>query len=166
VKNTLMVIEDFFPEKEFKFLQNETSKLKLIPRKNEVHGAYGFTSNHLTMEEYKWLFDRIETSIPATKGLKIIDPSFHYRRNHKKVLPHIDRVDYIFLCYLKGPELMYNGTGLYNEDKKLDRYIGFKENRALFFNPRTHHTDLQALGPSSFRWSLNIFYNESHRSDS
>ena len=54
---------------------------------------------------------------------------------------------------------MYNGTGFYNKKGSLDRYVGFICNRALFFNGKNiMHTDLQALGPSSYRYTLNVFY--------
>ena len=54
---------------------------------------------------------------------------------------------------------MYNGTGFYNSNNQLDRYVGFKENRAMFFNGKEiYHSDLQALGESTPRYTLNIFY--------
>jgi len=65
-----------------------------------------------------------------------------------------------FILYLKGKELTYNGTGIYYENN-LNTYIGFVENRAIFFDGKNNvHTDLQALGPSSGRYTLNIFYNK------
>jgi len=43
---------------------------------------------------------------------------------------------------------------------ELNTAIGFVENRALFFDGQNNlHTDLQALGQSSFRYTINIFYN-------
>ena len=60
--------------------------------------------------------------------------------------------------YLKGDELVYNGTGIYHKDD-LNTYVGFVKNRAIFFDGKNNiHTDLQALGPSSGRYTLNIFY--------
>ena len=42
----------------------------------------------------------------------------------------------------------------------LNTYIGFVENRAIFFDGKNNwHTDLQGLGESSPRYSINIFYN-------
>ena len=101
----------------------------------------------------------VENPFFKDKNLKEIDPCFRQRHNAEKMLPHTDEhVNYIFLAYLKGEELMYNGTGFYNEDGHLDRYIGFRQNRAIFFNSFICHSDLQSLGKSSPRYTLNIFY--------
>ena len=74
-------------------------------------------------------------------------------------MPHRDDEDYNFILYLKGKELIYNGTGFYYK-KELNTYLGFVENRAIFFEGKNVlHTDLQALGESSSRYTINIFYN-------
>jgi len=74
-------------------------------------------------------------------------------------MSHNDGNDYNFLLYLQGKELVYNGTGFYTK-KQLHSYIGFVQNRALFFDGKNNvHTDLQALGESSPRYTINIFYN-------
>ena len=65
-----------------------------------------------------------------------------------------------FLFYVKGEPLINNGTGFLHNNK-LSTHIGFIENRALFFNGlQLEHGDLQALGDSSIRYTLNIFYRE------
>ena len=65
-----------------------------------------------------------------------------------------------FMLYVKGEPLINNGTGFLH-DNKLSTHIGFVENRALFFNGlQLEHGDLQALGNSSIRYTLNIFYKE------
>ena len=52
-----------------------------------------------------------------------------------------------------------NTAALYGND--LSTHVGFVENRAIFFNGKdTFHTDLQAFGDSSPRYTLNIFYGE------
>ena len=74
-------------------------------------------------------------------------------------MSHVDDSDYNFILYLRGKELLFNGTGLYHQDK-LHTYIGFVENRAIFFTGKeTIHSDLQALGESSYRHTINIFFN-------
>ena len=65
-----------------------------------------------------------------------------------------------FLFFVKGEPLLNNGTGFFI-DGKLSSHIGFVENRALFFNgSKIWHTDLQGLGESSPRYTLNIFYRQ------
>ena len=140
----ITILDDFLNEKELKIIQDNLNKIDYGP--NETN---------------KWLFDKIKNKFFPDKNLKPTDCSFRLRHNAHKVLPHKDdHVNYLFLCYLKGKEITYNGTGFYNDNGALDRYIGFKENRALFFDSHIFHTDLQALGESSPRYSLNIFYEE------
>jgi len=44
--------------------------------------------------------------------------------------------------------------------KQLHSYLGFVQNRAIFFDGKNNtHTDLQALGESSPRYTINIFYD-------
>ena len=155
----ITIIDNFFNEKEFEILKNNLNKIFFQPLINKDGDKYGFSHDFKQNKENKWLFDKIKNNFIKEKNLKAIENAYRLRHNFKKVLPHIDVfANYAFLCYLKGEELMYNGIGFYNDKKNLDRYIGFKENRAIFFNSKIYHTDLQALGKSSPRYSLNIFY--------
>ncbi len=161
MKDSLIVIDNFFNKEQLKILQDGLSTFPLRPQKTMKGDSYGFASPVIHEDEdTKWIFDTVKEKIPFIKNLKTTDASYRLRHNNKIVLPHVDEYDYIFMCYLKGEELLHNGTGLYNKSKKLDRYVGFVENRAIFFDAKTFHTDLQALGPSSKRWSLNIFYDD------
>jgi len=155
----IIVVDNFFNEKELNILNNNLTKIYWEPQENGLGHKYGFGHNFKRNEENQWLFDKIKNNFFKDKNLKEIDPCFRQRHNAEKMLPHTDEhVHYIFLAYLKGEELMYNGTGFYNEDGHLDRYIGFRQNRAIFFNSFIYHSDLQSLGKSSPRYTLNIFY--------
>jgi hypothetical protein len=155
----ITVIDDFFNEKELNILNSNLSKISLQPQENTAGDKYGFGHTFIPDKENQWLFNKIKKCFFKDINLKEIECAFRLRHNNHKVLPHQDdHVNYLFLCYLKGKELIYNGTGFYNDKKNLDRYIGFKENRAMFFNSHIYHTDLQALGESSPRYTLNIFY--------
>jgi len=162
----IVVIDNFFDEKEFKVLKNFLDKISFTPLiYKETGDSYGFGHSFKKIEENEWLFSKIKNSLIKDKNLILSESSFRLRHNFKKALPHNDKdfANYSFICYLKGKELMYNGTGFYNNKKNLDRYIGFKENRAVFFNSEIFHTDLQALGESSPRYSLNIFYKNQEK---
>lgn len=155
----IIVIDDFFNKKELNILTNNLNKISFKSLVNEDGDTYGFCHGFYNNKENKWLFEKIKTSIIKDSNLTTLESSIRMRHNFKKVLPHNDSfADYSFMCYLKGKELMYNGTGFYNDDKNLDRYVGFKENRVLFFDSKIFHTNLQALGESSPRYTLNIFY--------
>lgn len=160
-EKNITIIDDFFNEKEFNILLNNLTKIKFNHNQNGPDNTYGFGHSFTLDKTNKWLFDKIKNKFFKNKNLNPTDCSFRLRHNKHKVLAHQDHhVDYLFLCFLKGEELMYNGTGFYNNNKKLDRYIGFKQNRAIFFDSHIYHTDLQALGESSPRYSLNIFYEK------
>ena len=157
----ITILDDFLNEKELKIIQDNLNKIDYGHNENGPDNKYGFGHSFTPNETNKWLFDKIKNKFFPDKNLKPTDCSFRLRHNAHKVLPHKDdHVNYLFLCYLKGKEITYNGTGFYNDNGALDRYIGFKENRALFFDSHIFHTDLQALGESSPRYSLNIFYEE------
>tara|TARA_Y100000004_G_C8874196_1_gene394654 strand:+ start:114 stop:599 length:486 start_codon:yes stop_codon:yes gene_type:complete len=158
MKDSIAVVDDFFDEKELNIINNNLHKITFKGLKNK-NGLYGFGHPFLRDKENEWIFDKIKKVFIKDMKLKSIESSFRLKHNYKQVLPHEDTfADYAFLCFLKGKELLYNGTGFYNDKNELDRYVGFKENRALFYSSRVFHTDLQALGPSSSRYSMNIFY--------
>ena len=158
----IKIVDNFFNKEEFEILTNHLSKINFKSLINEEGDRYGFGHGFKENKENKWLFNKIKKNFFKNKNLISKDSAFRLRHNFKKILPHIDHFcDYAFICYLTGKELVYNGTGFYkkNGDQlQLDTYIGFRENRALFFNSNIYHTDLQALGESSPRYSLNVFY--------
>jgi hypothetical protein len=127
--------------------------------------------NFKETKENKWLFDKIKnaflSSFPDIKELGVVAASFQMRNNKGNMDPHRDNGihgDYIAkyncLIYLKGKEITYNGTGFFH-DTNLNTYIGFVNNRALFFNGSdVYHDCLQALGNSSARYTLRVFYGK------
>ena len=122
------------------------------------YGTYGFR-HYFKKLDNEWLFKKIKKQFFPNINLEVANSSYHLRNNTKKVLAHKDEANYNFLLYLNGKKLIYNGTGFYTKNS-LHTYIGFVENRALFFDGKNNmHTDLQALGESSFRHTINIFYN-------
>ena len=157
---SLQIKDNFFTEKEYNILVDNLNKIPLSPMSNkEVNYSFGFEFNKT--ENNNWLFDKIKNNFFSDKKLKACAARFDLRHNKKQIKPHLDNIPkYNCIVYLKGEPLTYNGTGFYNKGN-LNTYVGFVENRALFFNGRdVYHTDLQALGPSSPRYSLTIFYVE------
>ncbi len=159
----ITVVDNFFDEKELNILVSNLNKISFGHAQNARGDKYGFAHSFKENKESKWLFDKIKKNLFKDINLKAIsnECSFRLRHNSEKMLPHQDGFsDYAFLAYLKGKELMYNGTGFYNDNKNLDRYVGFKENRIIFYNSLIFHSDLQSLGKSSPRYTLNIFYKK------
>tara|TARA_B100000575_G_C22759760_1_gene452375 strand:+ start:81 stop:539 length:459 start_codon:yes stop_codon:yes gene_type:complete len=151
----IKVVDDFFTQKELESLRNNLDEVEFLPV-----GNYGYSHRFRENEDNKWIFDKIKNRFFPNEDLKPVDSSFRHRHNHKKVLDHKDKHKYNFIGYLKGEELVHNGTGFFNYKKELDHYVGFIENRALFFpGDKIYHTDLQAIGKSSPRYTINIFYD-------
>ena len=155
----LKIIDNFFSKKEFQILQRNVFNLDMRPMKNN-NGTYGFRHTFDVDKNNQWLFDKIKQNFFLNKELKVVNASYHLRHNKEKVMAHKDDCAYNFILYLKGQQLMYNGTGFYDKNNNLNTYVGFVENRALFFDGRNNlHTTLPALGESSPRHTINIFYD-------
>ena len=166
-KLELKIIDNFFSQNELNILTNNLTRIPYTPLRDH----YG-KGNHFGMiHDFKknttnqWLFDKIKKNFFPNMNLIDVESRFTVRHNKSKVLAHVDDNDYNFIAYLKGKELVYNGTGFYH-NKNLNTYVGFVENRAIFFDGlNNHHTDLQALGESSMRYTLNIFYDKRRNTD-
>lgn len=155
----IQIKDNFFTKKEFDIIKKNIHKIPYEPRKNH-QGNFGFRHNFEKDSENSWIFEKIKKIFFPNLDLEIFECGYHLRHNKGTPMTHCDPTDYNFMLYIEGKELFYNGTGFYNNEKMLDRYVGFIENRALFFKGKEiFHTDLQALGESSPRYTLNIFYN-------
>jgi hypothetical protein len=156
---TIQIKDNFLNKQELNVILNNINKISYSPMLNNEKDTFGFRYYFDKDSDNEWLFKKIKDQFFSNTDLKIRGASYHLRHNNEKVLSHEDDNDYNFILYLKGKELVYNGTGFYTK-KKLHSYIGFVENRALFFDGKNNtHTDLQALGESSPRYSMNIFYD-------
>jgi hypothetical protein len=156
---TIQVKDNFLTKKELDILKNNINKIYFEAIKNG-DGNFGFRHHFDKNLDNEWLFKKIKNQFFPNVDLKVCSSSYHLRHNHSKVFSHVDEQDYNFLLYLKGKELVFNGTGFY-EKNNLNTYIGFVENRALFFDGKNNfHTDLQALGESSPRYTINVFYTQ------
>tara|TARA_R100000697_G_C5399736_1_gene184940 strand:- start:65 stop:583 length:519 start_codon:yes stop_codon:yes gene_type:complete len=166
----IQIVDNFFSKKEYDILVNNLNKIAYTPATNS-QGLYGMNHDIKETEENKWMFDKIKNKFspgfPEMKELEMVYASFQMRDNKNNISPHKDEgIDGHYTCkyncliYLKGEELTYNGTGFYH-DTNLNTYIGFVNNRAMFFNGRdVYHTCLQGLGDSSARYTLGVFYGK------
>lgn len=95
------------------------------------------------------------------KDYSKIEIVLHYRKD-LKVNIHQDDSDLNVLIFFEGEHNIYNGTGFYHktpEAEILDLSVGFKQNRAICFSPKTPHASLTGLNTtlSSPRWTINSF---------
>ena len=156
---TIQIKDNFLEKEELKVITDNVSKIDYQAMINK-DGNYGFRHAFPQDNKNKWLFEKIKKQFFPNINLEMALSSYHWRHNKDKVMAHTDSErDFNFILYLKGEELIYNGTGFYYKNN-LNTYIGFVENRAIFFDGKNNlHTNLQALGPSSGRHTINIFYN-------
>ena len=169
-KNSLFFtcIDNFLDKDSLLNLQKQMLSVSYKPGINPEKDHYGY-EHHFSLDYFKDdpLLKKIKDTFFPHDDLKPVEIRAHLRHNTAQPHVHRDGVDdkecFSFLLYVKGDSLMYNGTGFCGLDKKLSSYIGFAENRAIFFNAgRIMHTDLQALGESSPRYTLNVFYEGKH----
>ena len=110
---TLQIKDNFLSTKEFNIICNNLDKIPYTALKN-TEGNFGFRYDFKHNKENDWLFKKIKKQFFPEVTFKISQPSYHWRHNTNKVFSHVDKkTDYNFLLYLKGTEIVYNGTGFY-----------------------------------------------------
>lgn len=98
-------------------------------------------------------------------SVKQMTSSYFLSFPNTPAIPHADPGLYNCLIYLVGDKLVNNGTGFYEkiDDKgnfSLHTHIGFKENRAIFFDSSIGHSPLQFAGNSTPRYVMANFIDE------
>jgi len=159
----VMYVDNFLDNDTLKSLQDTLVNLKYEEVKNPDGQLYGMRHTFNKGMHDDPLLKLIKQYFFPHRNLVPISVSAHIRNNSKEPLFHIDDDKgnvANFLLHVKGEPLLNNGTGFLHNNK-LATHIGFIENRALFFNgSKIWHSDLQALGDSSERYTLNIFYKD------
>lgn len=159
----LNVKDNFLDKKELQIVLNNLNTINFDYRdKGKGNATDGFRHMFNPDKNNKWFFDIIKKTFFPNKNLTPTSCFYHLRCNKHKLI-HKDLDDYNFILYLRGKEILFNGTGFFkeNQEEGLDVTVSFKENRALFFNGcDVYHSDLQSFGESSFRYTINIFYKK------
>ena len=159
----VMYVDDFLDEATLKSLQDTLMNLNYVQVDNPEGQMYGHRHTFPKSFHNDPLLKLIKQYFFPHRNLEPISVSAHYRQNKDEPLFHTDDDKgnvANFLLHVKGEPLLNNGTG-FLKNNQLATHIGFIENRALFFNgSKIWHSDLQALGDSSKRYTLNIFYKD------
>ena len=167
----IFIKDDFFPIDEYNKIVEHMVGVDYQPPEPENRktlGAYWFTcdlpENSLAVQASRtrikehFSFDIKEFVIPSC--YTIVSAS-------DKPRPHTDsnwNPKYQCLIYMKGDEKINNGTGFYKPDKDnpnnhiLSTHVGFRPNRAIFFNSLIFHAPLHWAGDSEFRYSICNFF--------
>ena len=168
MKNNIYVQDNFFDSKFLQTLQKELLTLEFESRYHDQSGG-GETSVYQRNYHQVKLHKNAPVVLELIKLIKIhfnflslkeIQSFYFLSFPNTPAIPHKDNSDFNCLIYLLGDPLMNNGTGFYidqGEEKILNSHIGFKENRAIFFDSETYHSPLQFSGNSSPRYVMANF---------
>jgi len=166
----IKIINDFFNEKDLKFIQDFALTKAFYspcfftdaPEKSEKY-HYGNRFYLHTNNEIKDLLIKQAQLKFNLKNIKITNDSGIDQRNLNHFKPHTDIKIGAFLNLLimiSGPKALTNGTVFYTknkEDLELDIHVGFKENRAVLFPSDWWHAQHASNVPNLKRYTSTLF---------
>ena len=168
MKNNIYIQDNFFEEKFFKKLKKELGKMNFSYRyASSPKDSYGNKNYHhvilkpedLVPQEVKRLIKK-----HFNYTFKSMESFYFLSFPNTKPIPHQDEyAEQNCLIFLRGDSLLNNGTGFYekvNNEYQLHSHVGFKENRAIFFNSTIWHSPLQWAGNSTARHIMANFIHE------
>jgi len=165
MKNYIHIQDNFFDSKFIQTLQKELITLEFKHRFSSFKHINNYDHNYHHVE----LTEDAPVVQEVTKGLKThfnfssikyMQSSYLLSFPNTPAVPHQDESDFNCLIYLLGNPLINNGTGFYIEqegNQVLNSHVGFKENRAIFFDAKIYHGPLQFAGNSTPRYIMANF---------
>jgi hypothetical protein len=168
IKDSLIIKDNFFNNKIYNEILFDISK-RVFENRNTIvtkeeqnpNQIIYFNSsldfNHFAVKETKNILKNMGFN------LKSSDHSYLLSTKHQAATPHVDLLhDVNCLVYLKGDQLMNNGTGFYDKVDKnynLNSHTAFKENRAIIFDSKIYHCSLQFNENCGPRYAMSNFLN-------
>jgi hypothetical protein len=173
-KNNIHIQDNFFDNDFFVKLQKEIVLLNFKSRFAEVkenspddiaNHIYQRNYHHVSIHEDALVYHEVIKKIKKYFNFSVKHMISHYFLSfpNTPAIPHNDRSIYNCLIYLVGDKLINNGTGFYEmikEECVLNTHVGFKENRAIFFDSKIIHSPLQFAGNSTPRYVMANFIHE------
>jgi hypothetical protein len=164
--NKRIIVEDNFFKKEIlNSIYHELMTNNFTNRMAEYGNVYGREYFQVKLNQAHYVAQLTMKNLERLFNLKCTDINSQYvlTTKHTEAKPHID-ISHEFNCliYLKGESIVNNGTGFYdkiNDDYKLNTHIGFKENRAIIFDPLIYHSSLQWNEDAKPRYAMLNFLN-------
>tara|TARA_R100000900_G_scaffold106786_1_gene82872 strand:+ start:122 stop:649 length:528 start_codon:yes stop_codon:yes gene_type:complete len=168
-KKSIYVQDSFFNEELFKTIQREVVSLEFKSRYNDIseksphYGDHQRTYHHVQLSSDNKNVLEVKKNIKKyfDYTVKKIKSNYFLSFPNTPPIPHEDsECEYNCLIYIVGDKLINNGTGFYeklNDEYQLHTHIGFKENRAIFFNSLLSHSSLQFAGNSTPRYIMANF---------
>tara|TARA_R100001163_G_C4975218_1_gene133585 strand:- start:82 stop:630 length:549 start_codon:yes stop_codon:yes gene_type:complete len=172
IKDHLIVRDNFFKLEFLSKIKNELLNSVFVNRFTDNEGVYqkiyfniDLDNNHYAVQEVFKILNK-----EYNFGVEYLKSYYFLSAKHKEATPHNDKYntdgtenDNYFNCliYLKGENVLNSGTGFYDLDENnkfsLNRHVGFKENRAIIFDPKIFHTSLQFNTQSTTRYVMANF---------
>ena len=168
-KDLLIVKDNFFNKDIYEKILINLSTLNFVSRNvslrenqmneyesNKVYFNVKLNLTHFAVQEVSKLLSDYGFN------LKKREHSYFLSGKHKEAFPHQDEGVLNCIVYLKGKELLNSGTGFYDRQKDnlvLNRHIGFKENRAIMFDPKIFHSSLQFNEGAGTRYIMSNFFD-------
>jgi hypothetical protein len=171
IKDYLIVKDNFFSKEVHNKILMDLSKLKFANRSKidsigkakdnpyqKIYFSVQLTPDYFVVKE---IFNFLHNNFKFK--LKSKEHAYFLSTKHQEMTPHIDELaDLNCLIYLKGEEIVNSGTGFFEKQENgavvLNRHIGFKENRAIIFDPKIYHTSLQYNKDAKMRYVMANFF--------
>ena len=175
MKNNIYVQDNFFKKDFLKKLQTEIINLEFKSRYNDIstladkdspsNNLYQRNYHHVSLSGSSPVVHEVVKNIKQYFNYSVKEMTSNYFLSFPDTppIPHEDGSEYNCLIFIVGDKLINNGTGFYEKvDKKyqLHSHVGFKENRAIFFDSKIWHSPLQFAGNSTPRYVMaNFIYD-------
>jgi len=163
MKNNIYVQDNFFDSKFIQTLQKELLTLDFQYRFSTSESVYNRNYHHVELTEDAPAVQEVTRQLKKHfnfSSIKHMESFYFLSFPNTPAIPHQDHADFNCLIYLLGNPLINNGTGFYidqGEEQILNSHVGFKENRALFFDAKIYHSPLQFAGNSTPRYIMANF---------
>ena len=164
----ISIQDDFFSVKDLASISNDILKSEYsVPNSKKVE-IEGWHICHLPRKcEVKDLIrPLVKKYFNYTVKEEMHDALYSMVGLADKPRPHKDKSKAQCLIYILGEEKLNNGTGFFKHIKDdqydLNSLIGFKQNRAIFFNSNIVHSPMHwkaEKGESSWRYSICNFFD-------
>ena len=163
----IYVQDSFFKPEIFEKVQKEVVSTELSARyKDHSNNIYQRNYHYVELDSNVLLCKIIKKNIKKYFGfndIKNMVTNYFLSFPNTPAIPHKDDCEYNCMIYVVGETIMNNGTGFYeleNDNAVLHTHIGFKPNRAVFFDSRIIHSPLQFAGNSTPRYLITNFINK------
>ena len=161
---------NFFDEQDFLALKNQLTTLEYVPPKqHDVERMLNHVYWHQReVQNNSEVADLIAKKIKQYFNFVVKEYTHIYFTmcgNQPTLHPHVDLTDtvkYQSLIYIAGPTDLYSGTGIFKEDNTVLEnmeqgpvdVIGFKENKAIFWDSNVIHCPAQTENTGTWRYSI------------